>query len=60
MAAKEADLERAIQEYYRFDMTGLKNDVRKEFEKETSKVEEERQLKHKEIQQRFKTLTKLS
>lgn len=49
-----------IQEYYRFDMSGLKADIKKTFEAETKKVDSERLTKLKEIEQKFQTLTKLS
>ena len=57
---KEAELEQVIQEYYRYDMSGLKVEIKKIFEKETGKVDEERHMKLKEIEQKFKTLHKLS
>jgi len=41
-------------------MSGLKSEIKKIFESETSKVDEERRLKLKEIEQKFKTLNKLS
>ena len=57
---KEAELEQVIQEYYRYDMSGLKQEIKKNFEQESGKVDQERQAKLKEIEQKFKTLTKLS
>ena len=57
---KEAELEQVIQQYYRYDMSGLKTEIKKIFEKETSKVDEDRQMKLKEIEQKFSTLSKLS
>ena len=49
-----------IQQYYRYDMTGLKTEIRKIFDKETKMVEEERHAKLKEIENKFRTLHKLS
>ena len=49
LSRKEAELEQVIQEYYRYDMSSLKTEIKKIFEKETSQVDEERQLKLKEI-----------
>ena len=57
---KEAELEQVIQEYYRFDMSGLKAEIKKIFEAESGKVDNERLTKLKEIEKKFQTLTKLS
>ena len=47
---KEAELEQVIQEYYRYDMSGLKQEIKKTFEQESGKVDQERQAKLKEIE----------
>lgn len=49
-----------IQEYYRYDMSGLKAEIKNIFEAETGKVDNERLTKLKEIEAKFQTLTKLS
>ena len=57
---KEAELELVIQEYYRYDMSGLKAEINNILESEVSKVDEERKTKLNEIEKKFKTLHKLS
>ena len=57
---KEAELELVIQEYYRYDMSGLKQEINRILETETKKVDEERKTKLNEIEKKFKTLHKLS
>ena len=57
---KEAELELVIQEYYRYDMSGLKSEINRILESEVSKVDEERKTKLNDIEKKFKTLHKLS
>ena len=57
---KEAELERVIEDYYRYDMSGLKAEINNILESEVRKVDEERKIKLNEIEKKFKTLHKLS
>ena len=53
---KEAELEQVIREYYRYDMSGLKTEIKKLFEVEADKIDEERKIKQNEIKKKFATL----
>ena len=57
---KEAELELVIQEYYRYDMSGLKAEINRILETEVKKVDEERKTKLNEIEKKFKTMHTLS
>ena len=57
---KEAELEQVIQQYYKYDMSGLKAEINKILKQEVGKVEEERKAKLNEIEKKFKTLHTLS
>ena len=57
---KENELEQVIQEYYRYDMSGLKAEINRQLEAEVGRVDEERKIKLNEIEKKFKTLHKLS
>ena len=57
---KEAELEQVITEYYKYDMTGLKAEIKRLLENETSKIDEDRKRKLEEIQRKFTDITSLS
>ena len=56
---KEAELEQVIQEYYNYDMSGLKAEVNRILQSETSKVDSERQAKLNEIARKFSKIMSL-
>ena len=56
---KEAELEQVIQEYYRFDMAGLKAEINQILNLETEKLTNEKEAKIKEIALKFKNIVSL-
>ena len=58
--SKEAELESVIQEYYRYDMSGLKTEISRLLEAETKQVEEDKRVKLEEIKRKFSKLDALS
>lgn len=50
---KEAELEQVIQEYYRYDMAGLKAEINNILQNETEKLEKDRAAKIREIDDKF-------
>ena len=56
---KEAELEQVLQEYYNYDMSGLKAEVNRILQAETSKVDSERQAKLNEIARKFSKIMSL-
>ena len=56
---KEAELEQVIQEYYNYDMTGLKAEINRILSTETSKVDKEREAKLAEIARKFSKIMSL-
>ena len=56
---KEAELEQVIQEYYNYDMSGLKAEVNRILSSETSKVDKEREAKLAEIARKFSKIMSL-
>ena len=57
---KEQDLQFAIQQYYNFDLSGLKQEISTTLETETQKINREAQSKQLEIQAKFKDINKLA
>ena len=56
---KEAELEQVIQEYYNYDMSGLKAEINRILSSETSKVDKEREAKLAEIARKFSKIMSL-
>ena len=57
---KEAELEQAIAEYYRFDMEELKNKIVRMINMEVEKISDEKNSKELEINKRMNLIGSLS
>ena len=57
---KEAELEQVITEYYKYDMSGLKGEIKRLLDSETEKLDAERRRKLEEISRKFTEISSLS